>query len=202
MERIEEGLWHWTATHPNHGQRVSSHAFEGARALIDPLLEDGSGALDELPFEPSLIVLSCRHHRRSALDLAERLGCDVLVPEDGLHEFDDDAKVRGFDDGELLGDGLLAIDVDALSADESALHLDAGPGALLLADTVIREGFDGDLAFVPDELLGDDPEAVKRDIRAQLARIGREAPPFDHLLFAHGAPLLGEGRAALEAFTG
>jgi hypothetical protein len=200
MQEIEAGLWHWSSVHPNHGQRVSSYAFEPARALIDAMVPDDEDSLDELGFEPERIILSCRHHRRGSDELRERYGAELWVREEGAGEFDDVSGLRTFAGGDAIADGVLAIDVDALSADETALHLDVGPGALCVADGLMRNGFDGDIGFVPDNLLGEDPEGVKRDIRAQFALILETCPPFEHLLFAHGAPITGEGRAALERF--
>lgn len=53
---------------------------------------------------------------------------------------------------------------------------------------------------MPDSLLGDDPEGVKRSLRASLeALLDQE---FDALLFAHGDPVPSGGRAALEDFLG
>jgi hypothetical protein len=203
MDQIEEGLWHWSAVHPNHGQRVSSHAFEPAKALIDPLEPgDGTNGLDDMAFEPDAIILSCRHHRRSATDLRDRFDAKVLVPEGGMREFRGEEGVRSYEGGDQIAEGILAIDIEALSQDETALHIDAGPGALLIADSVTREDFDGDLGFVSDELLGDDPDEVKREIRAQLGLVLESCPSFGHLLFAHGAPILGDGRQALERFVG
>ena len=59
--------------------------------------------------------------------------------------------------------------------------------------------FGGSVGFVPDSLLGDDPEAVKDGLRTAVARLV-EQERFSHLLFAHGEPVVGEGRAALERF--
>jgi hypothetical protein len=46
--------------------------------------------------------------------------------------------------------------------------------------------------------MGDDPEAVKRGLRDAFAELLER--DFDHLLFAHGTPVVGGGKAALEAF--
>lgn len=61
---------------------------------------------------------------------------------------------------------------------------------------IIRSG--DELGFVPDPLLGDNPEAVKRGLRAVFRRhLERD---FDHLLFAHGQPWIGGAKAALRRF--
>jgi len=52
---------------------------------------------------------------------------------------------------------------------------------------------------VPDRLIGDDPEQVKRAILERVAALLDE--DFDHLLFAHGDPIVGGGKEALRAFA-
>jgi hypothetical protein len=64
----------------------------------------------------------------------------------------------------------------------------------------VLRGRDGRLRFMPDGLLGDDPEGVKRGLLAALGRILAEQE-FDALLLAHGAPRATGGRAELEAFV-
>lgn len=85
-----------------------------------------------------------------------------------------------------------------MTPEDTAFRIAAGPGALLFADALIRdEG--GELSFVPDALMGDDPEAVKRGLVGSLERLLDQ--DFDALLFAHGAPVAGGGRERLEAFV-
>ena len=48
---------------------------------------------------------------------------------------------------------------------------------------------------MPDELIGEDPEAVKDRIRERALALAEE--PIEALLFAHGDPLLEGGREAL-----
>ena len=68
---------------------------------------------------------------------------------------------------------------------------------MVFADGLVRSS-EGSLSFVPDFLLGEDPEEVKRGLRRSLRRLLDQR--FDNLLFAHGAPLLGGGKEALGAF--
>jgi hypothetical protein len=81
----------------------------------------------------------------------------------------------------------------------TALRIPTDPGVLAVADGVIRYG-DGPLAFVPDFLLGNDPEAVKKDLKAAYARL--LDLEFDHVLFAHGNAWIGGAKKALHAFVG
>jgi hypothetical protein len=89
-----------------------------------------------------------------------------------------------------------AIAVDAIAPDEYALHLDVAEGALAFADGLTNSR---GLGFVPDGLLGDDPQGVKRGLLDAFGRL--LALDFDHLLFAHGEPLIGGGKAALREFV-
>ncbi|HKG02733.1 MAG TPA: hypothetical protein VKB03_06100 [Conexibacter sp.] len=72
-------------------------------------------------------------------------------------------------------------------------------GALAVADGLLRDD-DGELGFMPDFLLGDDPESVKRGLADSYLRIA-ETLDFDVLLLAHGEPLVGGAREALRSFA-
>jgi len=76
------------------------------------------------------------------------------------------------------------------------LHIDAGGVALLFADSLIHYG---EVGFVSDKLIGDDSELVKRRIRKRAAALLEK--DFEHLLIAHGDPLLGSGGEALQALA-
>jgi hypothetical protein len=93
--------------------------------------------------------------------------------------------------------GIEALEVGAICPDETALLL-RDARALVIADGIIRHS--DELEFVPDRLIGDDPEAIKRGLREAYSRLlDRD---FDNLLFAHGAPLIGGGKEALREFCG
>lgn len=195
MEEILEGIFHWQARHPNIGADVGCHFVAGSGTAIDPLMPaegiewfDGKGV--------QRVVLSNRHHLRHAEQLAERFGCPILCHEAGLHEFEAGPQVRGFAFGERLTEDVTALEMDAICPEDTALRIDAGGGALLFADSLIH--YD-ELGFVPDKLIGDDPEAVKRRIRARCAALLEQN--FEHLLFAHGRPLLKRGREALQTIA-
>ena len=190
MEELAPGLYDWTARHEGHGQIVHSHYLADGGVVIDPM---GSPP-DGLPAEPRLVVLTSRHHLRHA----EEFGVPIVAHEAGMHEFEgSDVDVRPFAFGDELSPGVRALEVGALTPEETALHLDVGDGWLVLADAVIR-GDDGELSFVPDFLIGDDPEDVKAGLKDALRRI-LDAEDFTGLLLAHGAP---GTRGELEAFVG
>ena len=74
------------------------------------------------------------------------------------------------------------------------LEIDVEGGALAFADSLINAG--GRVGFVPDGLLGDDPEQVRADITAAVREL-LDTQEFAHVLFAHGDPVVGGGRDAL-----
>ena len=197
MREILAGVLHWTAFHEGIRSDVSSYFVEASRTLIDPMTPpDG---IDELlERKPERIVLSCRHHYRHSDRFVRELGIPVHCNEAGLHEFEDGPTVQGFRPGDALAPDVVAVEVDALSPDETALHLDAGSGAIVIADGLVHWD-DGHVDFVPDRYMGDDPEAVKRGLRAAFKRLLAEHS-FDSLLFAHGDPIVGSGRKALAGF--
>lgn len=203
MDEIFPGLLSWTAFRETIGQPVHSAYVVEARTLIDPMVPpEGLGAFGraDLP-APERIVLSNRHHRRHSARFAERFNCIVAVNERGLYEIQDQPlRVRGFRPGDELAPGVTAQPVGVLCPDESAIHVAHGPGALAVADGVVRAHDDGGLGFVPDHLLGDDPAAIQQGLAKAYLKLAEELE-FTTLLLAHGAPVVGDGREALKAFA-
>lgn len=99
--------------------------------------------------------------------------------------------------GDELPGGVRALKVGILCPEETALLLPSAGGVLSIGDAIINE--DGELGFAPDTLIGDDPFAVKRDLKAAFLQICLQET-FDHLLFAHGDPIIGGGKDTLHAF--
>jgi hypothetical protein len=188
MDEIRDGLFHWTAYRDTIRQDVHSHCHAPSGTLFDPM-EPPEGLGD---LQPQRIVLSNRHHWRQS----DRFGVPVLCHEAGLHEFADGRDVQGFKWGDELAPGVVAHEVGVLCPEETALEID---GALLFADCVIG-GRDGELAFVPDFLLGDDPPAIRAGLREAFLRLCDEVE-FDTLLMAHGAPVRTRGRERLREFA-
>jgi hypothetical protein len=199
MQEILPGLYHWTAFHEGIRQQVSSYYVEASGTLIDAMEPDAGLDWFAGRRAPERVVLTNRHHYRHADRFAAAFGTVVRCSEPGMHEFEGTARdVRPFAFGEHLARGIVALEVGAICPDEAALHIDVEDGALAFADGVVRaEG--GALAFVPDFLLGDDPEAVKAGLREAFGRL--LSLDFDHLLLAHGEPVVGGGKAALRRFV-
>jgi Metallo-beta-lactamase superfamily len=197
MEEILPGVLHWTAFRDTIGADVHSYWHEPSGTVLDPMVPlEGLEGFDGRRVER--VVLTNRHHYRQADAFRERFGATVHCHEAGLHAFGASAGVQGFAFGDELAPGVRALEVGVLTPEETAIHLDGGGGALAFADAVIR-GNHGELGFVPDELLGDDPQAIRAGLRAAFARLAREHE-FDALLLAHGEPMRAGGRSALLTF--
>lgn len=202
MNEVLPGVFHWSTFYPKIGQPVHSHYWAEGKALIDPLLPDEpEPLLAELRERGvDVIVLSNRHHWRSASEVQKAFPeVTVLCNDQGLYEFTDDEErwVEPYAYGASVAPGLKALEFAAICDDDAALLLDTPGGALLFADGVVV--WNGELAFVPDFLLGPEPEQDRENLRAGLKRLLDEAE-FDSLLFAHGDPWIGGGRAALREF--
>jgi hypothetical protein len=171
--------------------------------LLDPLVPEEGLAWFERRGPPRHVLLTNRLHSRETARFVEAFDCEVWCNEAGLDHFGEEGeirelRVRGFAAGELLPGGIESHEVGVLCPDETAFRI-PDARALAVADGVVRNG-DGPLVFVPDPLLGDDPEAVKRGLRSAYRRL--LALDFDHLLLAHGHPWIGGAKKALAAFVG
>jgi hypothetical protein len=200
MEQIQPGLLHWTAFRDTIGADVHSYFHARSGTLIDPM-EPPEG-IDAIAREarPQRIVLTNRHHYRESDRFRDAFGCTVLCHEAGLHEFEGGPQVDGFSFGDELAPGVTALEVGVLTPEETALHVDGdGGGGLAFADCLIR-GRHGELGFVSDPLLGDDPPAIREGLRAAFRRLCEDVE-FEALLLAHGDPIAHAGRSALRTFA-
>lgn len=203
MRELLPGVWHWTAPRTTIGDKpVSSYWLDSGGVLIDPLVPPDVG-LDWFaarPTPPSAIVLSNRHHYRDSDRFHERFGCGVRAPAAAMHAFTAAQAVTAYQPDELLPGGLRAIEVGVLSPDDGGLFLESSR-ALWLADTLVRNMTDPDsrIGFVIDQLM-DDPEQTKAGLLERFQAL-LDSYEFDHLMLAHGLPLIGNGRAELEQFV-
>jgi hypothetical protein len=195
MHEIFPGVFHWTTFHEPINARVSSYYVQPAGIVIDPKVpEDG---FEALPAQPQQVVLTIGLHHRDAPSFAEQFGIPVRASREAAERLRGRLEVEEFTDGDEVAPGVTAIHIGKIAPDESALHIAVGEGAISFADGLIRYG--GALGFVPDSLIGDDPSGVKQGLKDAFR--GLLTRDFDHLLFAHGEPLVGGGKAALREFV-
>jgi hypothetical protein len=197
IEEVLPGLAQWTTFHEGIGRPVYSHFQLGSGTLIDPMEpEDGLDAVAELA-TPQQIVLTNRHHFRDSERYVERFGCPVFCHEAGIYHFGGKRPVRGFMFDEQLASDVRALELGSICPEETTLLLDAEECVLRFGDGVTRND-DGALAFMPDELLGDNPAQVRAGLSRNLRRMFDE--DFNALAFAHAEPVLDGGRAMLGDF--
>jgi hypothetical protein len=197
MDEVVPGILHWSARHPRTGGTAHSYLLVDAATVLDPMAPpEAIELLRQHP--PKQVVLTNRHHYREAAALVDEFGVAVLCPRPGLHEFEgDERQVEPYGYGDELAPGLIAHEVGAICPDDAAIEVTAGAGFLAFADGLVHR--DGELGFVSDGLLGDDPEAVKSGLVRSLAALCER--PFDGLLFAHGEPIASGGKQALTEFV-
>src|SRR3954447_21911187 len=199
MQEVLPGVLHWTTHHERLGAEVHSPFAVESAALIDPRVPEGGVEEIARYGRPDRVLLSNRHHLRHSERFADAFGCPIRCHEAGLWEFDSGPDVQPFRFGDEVAPGITALEMGALTPEDTVFRLDAGPGALLFADGLIR-GDDGALEFVPDWLMGDDPEGVKRGLQESLSRLPAHACAA--LLSPRGEPMPEGGHEALRAFVG
>jgi hypothetical protein len=196
MEAILPGVFHWTSFHEGIGEQVHSYYLPGLQpaVLVDPRLPAEGIAWFRCHPVPRHVYLTNRHHYRHSAHFEQEFALQVWCHQDGLHEFTCGEKLSSFRHGDQLPGGIVARPVGVLCPEETALHIPLHGGMLAIGDAIIHQG--DELALVPDVLLGEEPQAVKRGLKGAFAALLQQGD-FEHLLFAHGKPLLGDAPAAL-----
>jgi hypothetical protein len=197
MIEILPGVFDYTVHNTDIKHDVHSTFVAGTDLtfLIDPMKPENEVAWFD-GREPKHIYVTNRHHDRGIPWFVETFDCSVWCHESGLHEFEElDLNVLGFKHGQMLPGGVVALEVGVLCPEETAFLIPAGNGVLAIGDAIIS--YDG-LGFVPDYLIGESPEDVKRGmvekIRSHLDR------DFDTLVMAHGAPIVAGAKESLSKF--
>jgi len=196
VREIAPGLWHWTALRESIGSEVGSYFLAPERVVLDPMLPPDGLAWFEEHGRPEHVLLTCRHHDRDAWALRDAFGCTIHVVASGAHELEGRGAFETYAWGDELPGGIRAEEVDALSPDETAFWIPAHR-ALAVGDGVVRRPGRPGVSFVPDELM-DDPEQTKAGLRAAFTRLLELVP--EHLLLAHGDPVVGGAADELRAF--
>jgi hypothetical protein len=200
MQEIAPGIFHWITFHSGIGMRVCSYYVEPAGVVIDPMVPDDGLEVFDGHEPPRQALLSIRHHYRGCDEFVDRFGVTVVCASSGLHEFEGtDRVVEGFGDGDEVAPGVVAAVTDSISDDDTTFLIAHGGGALAFGDGLVRPP-GGPLGFVPDSLM-DEPEKTKEGLTNAYRGLLERDFDFEHLLFAHGEPLVGGGRAALKEFV-
>lgn len=211
MEELRQGLWRWTARHPEwhpgeFGAEVASFAADagdGTFLLIDPLLPPDPAPVLEVLDERAAaadrvaILISVPYHVRSSEELWRRYrkGAEVTIHGHTAcaKRLEDPSAFREIDPAAPLPAGVTAHVIGKPRRHEMPLHLPSH-GALVFGDAVAET--EGRLVMWTSE-----------KVDAKVARFYRErfAPTleplleldFDRVLVTHGQPVMTGGRKAL-----
>jgi hypothetical protein len=195
VREIVPGVVHWKARHERIHAEVSSYMLVREGVVLDPMPPaEGFVALAERYGEPRAVILTNRHHYRHAAQVELLFDATVHCHEAGMHAFTRGERVVPFAFGDELPGGAIAQEVGVICPEETAVWFPQ-ERALAFADGLVRMPPGAELGFVPDILLGDEPEDVKRGLRAAFGRLAGLDP--EHLLLAHGLPWVGGGGEAL-----
>jgi hypothetical protein len=184
--RVAEGLWRWTAEHPNwenwpgherEAREVGCVYYEApdATVLVDPLLpageeDDFCRHLDadvERRGLPVVVLLTAEWHRRSADELAGRY----------------DARIGG-----ALPAGIEELPIEG--ADERQVAYFIRPHATLVVCEVFAVDVDGQLRVCPSPAL-QRPDQLEGSLQRLMAL------PVERLLVSHGDPVLQNAKARM-----
>lgn len=199
---LAEGLWRWTARHPEwhpgaFGREVASFAVCTDRLLllIDPLVtDDGTDAvldlLDELVRDEVAIIVTIPYHARSAEALAERLDATVHGHAATAKRFTDPRRLT---DAPAPG-GVTAHAIGRPRRFERPVYLPSHR-ALAFGDAIVE--VDGELRMWCSSQLDDHRVAWYRDVFAPTLEPLLDLD-VERVLVTHGEPVLHEGPAELE----
>jgi hypothetical protein len=209
MQKLTEGLWRWTARHPEwhpgeFGAEVASYAAQAGddtTLLIDPLLPEDPSAvldvLDEAVDKRLAILITIPYHVRSAEELWRRYeqGAETTIRGHPAcaKRLSDRSAFDAIDPGVPLPGGVTAHAIGKPRRYETPLHLPSH-GALVFGDAVAESG--GRLVVWSSEKIDAKVERFYRE------RFNPTLEPlleldFDTVLATHGQPLMSSGKRAL-----
>ncbi|HEY2869255.1 MAG TPA: hypothetical protein VGJ11_07085 [Gaiellales bacterium] len=206
MQQIADGIWSWTARHPEwhpgvFGARVVSFALpgNGRTVLIDPLAphdDDGFWTrLDGVVTGPVIVLITIGYHVRSAEAVCSRYsGTTVwghanagrrLADRSAFHELAPDSAPAG----------VRAYHIGKPRRAELPVLIESH-AALAFGDAIV--GTDDGLRMWCNEPLNERRRAFYADRFAPTV-VPILAEPFEHVLMTHGPSAIGDGREALRA---
>lgn len=208
MDELTEGLWRWTARHPEwhpgeFGAEVASFAAQAGddTLLIDPLLppepDEVLRTIDGALGDRLAILITIPYHVRSAEQLWRRYRGDAETTIHGhpaaAKRLDDRSAFREIEPGALLPGGVTAHAIGKPRRYETPLHLPSHD-ALVFGDAVAE--VDGRLVVWTSKKVDAKVERFHRE------RFNPTLEPlleldFDSVLVTHGEPLLSGGKRAL-----
>ena len=195
MQRLSEGLWRWTARHPewhpgDFGAEVACFAAQAGDTtlLIDPLLppepEQVLDAIDGTLESRLAILISVPYHVRSSEELWRRYRKQAETTIHGhpacAKRLEDESAFRAFHDGFGLPGGVTAHRIGKPRRHETPLHLPSH-GALVFGDAVVE--WDGRVRVWASDRVEPRPSAstgsasTRRSSRSSSSTSTRSCPP-------------------------
>jgi hypothetical protein len=208
MEKLTEGLWRWSARHPewhpgDFGAKVASFAARAGddTLLIDPLLpsepDEVLRTIDGTLGDRLAILITIPYHVRSAEQLWRRYAGDAETTIHGhpaaAKRLDDRSAFREIEPGAPLPGGVTAHTIGKPRRHEMPLHLPSHK-ALTFGDAVVEH--DGALKVWAADKIDAKVERFYRERFNPTLEPLLELP-FDAVLPTHGQPLLTGGKRSL-----
>jgi hypothetical protein len=208
MEQLTDGLWRWTARHPDwhpgaFGAEVACFAAQAGETtlLIDPLLppepDPVLDAIDGAIADRLAILITIPYHVRSSEDLWKRYRRDAETTIHGhracAKRLEDESAFSEIDPATELPGGVTAHRIGKPRRYETPLHLPSH-GALIFGDAVAE--WDGRLRVWSADRVDAKVERFYRE------RFNPTLEPLlelgaDNVLVTHGQPVMGGGTKAL-----
>jgi len=184
----------WAGLHAQWNVEFNSYAIQTPEGvvLVDPirLLPSVIAQIEQLG-PPIAIVLTNANHDRAADWFRKRYDVQVYAHEKAPADCDTKIDVLIVDNEKLPG-GLKAIYLPGASTGEIALYTRLDGGTLLAGDILVHPA-GKNVKLLPDEYLEDRKLALQSLQR--LLDLN-----FEHITFAHGAPLTGNAKKQIAAF--
>ena len=223
LQKIREGLWRWTAPHPEWRpesggsagweKEVGSVYYEAGDALVlfDPLAPPSETADAERFWEaldrdverlrrPVAILLGVHYHERSADEIAERyadgVGVQIWGPRGTEARVQRCTVTHPFDPGHKLPGGIRAHPIEGLDGREAVYEIPEHR-ALVFADAVLGAG-NGEVRVAPESWAEKTDEARARYRETFRDSLRGLLPiPVDLLLVSHGEIVTTDAAGAL-----
>jgi len=206
-EHLVDGLWRWTARHPEwhpgeFGKEVASFAADLGEqlVLVDPLLPGEPTAtlqdLDDLAAGRRIhIVMTIPYHVRSAEPLSERYDAEIWGHPAAAKRLGSRRRFRVLEPGRSTPPNLDAVHIGRPRRHEMPILIPAHR-AVAFGDAVVE--VDGELRMWSTSVVDERRAAWYRERFAPTLE-----PLLDHdvdrVLVTHGQPILHGGRDALAA---
>jgi hypothetical protein len=211
MEKLTEGVWRWTARHPEwhpgeFGAEVACFAAQtgDTTLLIDPLVPEEEAAagpvldaIDQEVGDRLAILITIPYHVRSSEELWERYGKEAETTIHGhpacAKRLKDKSAFREIEPGVPLPGGVTAHTIGKPRRYEMPLHLPSHD-ALVFGDAIAET--DGRLVMWSADRVDEKVATFYKERFAPTLKPLVELAP-ENVLVTHGRPIMGGGKEAL-----